>query len=323
LERCGAGTAGDPSQSTATRDLFGWLCQYNQRHPSDPVSFHGFDTQEPWNQGLTLEAFFGKAASSAASGLMGGLAACDGATTSSQDDYYAQHPNGGAVSDAQRAQCQTAVAAARMFMATNAELINASSQEELTLAGLALDGLSSWEDEVYYDGKGDAAASDLARDREMAATLETIRKLWFAEAKAFVWAHNGHLAKAGEQVGFVHDMGATLFDDLGNDYYPIGLFAYRVDIDWPGVGTPSACQAFAPPEANDAVEKQLHQLGRGALLVDLAFPSSSPFFSPTLSYEFNSDGGQGWTGSIQRQFSGLVFLDHSPAMIPLQWAPCR
>jgi erythromycin esterase-like protein len=161
------------------------------------------------------------------------------------------------------------------------------------------------------------------RDREMAATVEGIRQLWFADAKAFLWAHDGHLAKAGDRAGYVHDMGATLADHFGADYYPIGLVAYQVDINWPGEAMPGPCQSLAPDDSANAAEKMLHDLGRPALLVDLAFRgAATPFFAPTTSYDYMSAGGGAWTGPIQDQFSALVFLEHSAAMQPLDWASC-
>ena len=310
--------------SSTTRDLLTWLCQYNQQHPTDPVSFYGFDMQEPWNQGKLLNSYLQKSAPSDAAMLTAGLSECDGVWSSSEADYYAKEPTPKVDSD-QRTSCQNGVAATSSYFSTHKDaLVAASSIEEFTLAKLALDGLGAWEEEAFYFSSN-ISLSYLARDQEMANTVESLRTLWFPNSKAMLWAHNYHLQKDGEDdvddVGPKH-MGSFLHADFKGDYYPIGLVGYQVDIDWPtGMGSP--CAKLPTPD-DDSVEGMLHALDQSYLLVDLSSSSAEkPFFDPTQ--DLNFDGvydGEAVAGKIADQFSALVFLDHSPAMTPLFWNAC-
>src|SRR5687768_2854314 len=49
-------------RDTSVRDLLRWLCEYNRGHPGDPVTFFGFDIQEPWRSAPAVRAFVQRAA---------------------------------------------------------------------------------------------------------------------------------------------------------------------------------------------------------------------------------------------------------------------
>jgi len=111
-------------------------------------------------------------------------------------------------------------------------------------------------------------------------------------------------------------MGGFLDDALGDLYAPIGLLAYQVSIDWPGMMS----GPLDPPADENNVALMLHELGREYLLVDLEFPGAAdPFLTPGETYRI----GTSQTGSDRlvpaEHYRGLFYLDESPAMDGLGW----
>ncbi|HVF41303.1 MAG TPA: erythromycin esterase family protein, partial [Gemmatimonadaceae bacterium] len=76
-------------QDTNVRDLLIWLCEYNRAHPTDPVTFYGFDIQEPWKNAPALEKFITSAAP-AELGRMQLIRRCLGATAASDQWFLSQ-----------------------------------------------------------------------------------------------------------------------------------------------------------------------------------------------------------------------------------------
>ena len=315
--------------SSTFQDLFAWACQYNQQHPGDPISFHGFDIQDPWSEGTALKSFFTKAAASDAAALSAALDTCDGVPFTSANDYRA-NPNAFTVSADAYMSCQSAVATTRAYLAAhNAELIAASSTDEVMLASMALRAIETWEDQIFFRST-DPARSLVARDQGMADTFMALRSLRFPTAKAILWAHDGHLMSHAQTAAglFAEDgemvMGTFLKEQLGDSYQAFALIGYQVDINWPGYA-PTQCKELTPPTAPNAVENLLHALATPSLLIDLDFPgASTPFLDPALSYNlFDNDYDPPTVAMKPReQFRGLVYLDHSPAMQATQWSNC-
>lgn len=69
--------------------------------------------------------------------------------------------------------------------------------------------------------------SSALRDELMAINFEWLLKEVYPNKKIIVWAHNGHVEKAGSEGNSIKWMGHSLKERYGNDYYSLGLFAYE------------------------------------------------------------------------------------------------
>lgn len=317
-------------QSTVVRDMFDWACQFNKQHPNDPVSFYGFDIQDPWREGPALKSFLAKAAPADATQLSASLDVCDGVTFASESAYWAAHPSGPPmISSTDYANCQNAVSTIDGYLtAHETALVAASSSDEVTLARLDLRAIRAWEGQIY-NYYTNPPQSGLERDSAMADVFVGLRKLRFAHQRSIVWAHDGHVFRHSEVIGGIAQdggkvMGTFLADQLGDAYQAFGTLSYQVDVNWPGQYNPG-CQALSPPTDRNALEVILHDLGKPYLLVDLDAGASNPVIDPSQTYEMMGNGLVDDTPASLKpheQFRGLVYLDHSPAMTSTVWGAC-
>ena len=88
-------------------ELVAWMCSYNQLHPEDPVSFWGFDIQQPWHDSRLLLDFIEQSVTSVA-GLTDGLERCNGYGYTDSVEYY-QDPDSRVVTQADHSACQEAL----------------------------------------------------------------------------------------------------------------------------------------------------------------------------------------------------------------------
>ena len=67
-------------QSTETRDLIQWMCDWNRTHPKakDKLHFFGFDVQQPEQDGPALLAYLERIGISAGEPWIAGVQACNG-----------------------------------------------------------------------------------------------------------------------------------------------------------------------------------------------------------------------------------------------------
>jgi hypothetical protein len=110
-------------------------------------------------------------------------------------------------------------------------------------------------------------------------------------------------------------MGTHLAADLGNKYQAIGFGAHDTFVDW----VPAhRCGSFPFPVGPGSLENLFHGLGPGAgVLADLnAHP---PFLAPGATYTFGGSGAM----VPADHFDVAIYLEVSPAMHPLAWAPCH
>lgn len=316
--------------STTMGDLFTWMCQYNQQHASDPVSFYGFDMQDPWAEGAALKAFFMKAAGTDGPTLASNLDLCDGVMYASRADYKAANPSGVAtISSDQYMKCKNTVASTKSYLMTNqTALTAATSAAEFTLANMDLRAIDSWEDEAY-DTANDVPKSYLDRDQAMADIFMALRALKFPDARTVLWAHNYHLANkveaaTGLRVYGVKGMGSFLKEQLGESYQPFALTGYSVDLDWYMGPKVARCEYLSPPAAADSLETPLHALKQAALLVDLdAQNATKPLLDPNGTYSLGSIDTNILVDMVpHEQYRGLVYVDSSPPMNSVIWGPC-
>ncbi|MFH2202973.1 MAG: erythromycin esterase family protein [Elusimicrobiota bacterium] len=293
--------------SESVRDLLRWLCEFNQKHPKDPVRFAGFDVQQPWHDWQVLRDFLESIKDSSKEKLMGGISACPGVGMMSYEEAMASGLRDKPYPRDQRRRCRNGLRAIhRRLQDIRGDPAQAKADALLETAELSLEGLGVWQDVLHYGRSllGFHKAFDL-RDRAMANTLVKLRKSKLKEARTVVWAANGHIGR-GRKKFFgglirVKPMGAHLADKLGKKYVPVGLISYETEINWGGKSNPPV---HAEP---DSIEFILHGVGRPFLLVDLPLAEGKRgFLKPGRKYAVD------YVRIVPiRHFQGLVFLDHS------------
>jgi hypothetical protein len=282
------------------------MCEWNRTHkkPKDRLHFAGFDVQQPQDDGPALIAFLERIGVAEQDPLRTGLKRCDGVA--------GQGVPTGAVGEEDNAACVAALDAIELKLQREARaIIRSTSKKDLAWAKVRLVGVRAWQGETYYYRRDPARATE-SRDFGMASVIQAMRALRLPKnAKVALWAHNFHLSE--QPLIGARTMGTFLAETLGPTYFVVGLIGYQVEIDWPAVG----CGSIGEPEAL-GVEGKLHQMAEPYLLVD---PNvESPVIRPGEPVvALNS-----WRLiEPRRHFDALLFLDHSPKMNPLRWAPCQ
>jgi len=292
-------------QSTETRDLVQWMCEWNQAHPKpkDRLYFFGFDVQQPDQDGPALLAYLDRIGVAADDPWIAGVRACDGVVVSHEL---------GRVPVETHEPCLQALQEIDGHLQRNARTLQRqTSKKDFELAKLYLVGLRAWEGEVFYYNS-DAIRSYSARDEGMAYAFQVLRAQRFPKAKVAAWAHNSHIARS-VLPGGERPMGSHLAAALGSNYVNLALASHEVAIDWPGIG----CGAISVRTAG-SVEEPLHQLGEAALLVDLRFPGTDSPYLPRGNYYLGSR-----LLAPHDLYTGILYLESSPKMTPTAWRSCR
>lgn len=291
-------------RSESIRDLIGWICLWNQRHPDDRVHFFGFDAMQPARDAAALGEYFKHLAWASDDPRVQGIDRC------SQD----LHASG--ISRADFAECmKTLDKLWNDFDRREHQLDGRALAENLEWARIRLVGLKAWQGELFYRLRNSARMYE-ARDEAMAYLFLAIRNLRFPGIKTVIWAHNFHIAKRVQEYVGSATMGNFLADTIGEDYAALALVAPEIEIDWPARG----CGRVEQVVPADSVEQILSKLGAPYLFVDLAFPGES---APLL------ESGRGYWMSwfpntvVRGQWDGIFFLAHSPPMVPVTREPCR
>jgi len=290
--------------SRSVLEMVEWMCAYNQANPDDPVTFWGFDVQQPWDDGPLLVSYVEDAVPNA-DGFVAGLLRCNGASYASAADYY-RDPDAAVVDEEDHTACVAALDAVRSYFDDHeAELVANTSAEALAWARLSLVSLRAWEYIAYYTDDFELSMS--TRDQGMADVFQAMKRLRNPNDRVAIWAHNWHIASRTDEM--IPDaglsMGSHLEQALGDDYFAVGLVGYEVSVNWPGVGS-----GLLPlPEDPNQVEYRLHhELGLAYLLVDLAFAGADePFLVPGQQYVVN-----GFEGAPADHYGALLYLDVSP-----------
>lgn len=303
-------------RDASVREMLRWLCEYNRAHPGDPVTFLGFDIQEPWRTAPALRRFV-QAAAPAELARTEPLLRCLGAAHASSNEFFVSQQyrdvREGRGSAADHEQCMGAIAAMESWIAASAPALQAgASAAAVEEARIALISLRAWEDALWVPDPGGYQA----RDQGMAQVLLRLHALHAPRKKAVVWAWNWHIARRYEEVrGFDDDpqapvprqgaraMGSFLHEALGAGYLPVALIGSRVL-------TTNGTSPMVPSHPL-AVERRLHELGPDYLLVDLRQPLPGTLLPPGTTYQVSHEWGDPY-----RQFGALLFLEHSP---PMTW----
>ncbi len=290
-----------------------WMHLRNQANPADPVFFFGFDIQQPNADGPDLIAFV-EAVHPAPDRLAGDIDTCSGVGRPWLPVY-----------EADNATCTAALdAVEQYFVQQQEDIVAASSQQELDWAWVYLIGLRSWQGLAWSMENGDIPASYDSRDRGMADVLLRIRELRCPGVKTVIWAHNWHIAQRTDlmvtdaEFGTASSMGTYLAAELGSAYAPIALAAYTTRHYWP----------WLDPEVQElvvtsGVEHRLHAYQRPGLLVDSTAAALCPPTEPCMwtwpDYAASTQDWADWSMVFEpwQQFRAVLFLDGSPAMVPL------
>lgn len=292
-------------QGTEVRDLLQWMCEWNLTHPKekDRVHFMGFDIQSQTLQNMSaLIRFLVRIGVPTTDPLAVGLRRCDGVA----QRFYpvVQYP------EARYRECEAALDATEALFALNEpSIVEQTSAEDLAWARLHLVGQQAWQEQIYLYSRNNPQRWYEVRDAGMAYAFQAIRELRFPGEKVAIWAHNHHIARhSTEYYGGYTIMGTLLEEQLGEDYVPIALTSHEAWVDFSFI----YCGPDDPAGEN-AVERRLHDLGEGYLLVDLDIPPGhAPFLAPGEVVELSHS-----PMVPNRHFDGIVYLDVSPRMTPL------
>ena len=282
-------------QSSEYEDLVRWMCEWNRSHsnPADKITFFGFDIQQPRDDGNALIAFLEGHGINRLDPRSQGLRSCEQVV----DSYPF-----GKIPQERHDTCIAALAAVEQHLSTISHMV---PEQDLAIATLRVKGLRAWENSVFTIAH-DFEAGYNARDEGMAYAFNVMREMKAPDAKTVVWAANSHVARTklprGEQ-----PMGSYLAATYGADYVNFALTAYETEIDFPGFGCGPVNRTAG------SVEDQLARFGQTTLLVDSR--------SPALRR------GR-WAMGIDevrpyRDYTGVIWLAHSPKMHPYVWPSCR
>jgi erythromycin esterase len=313
------------AQSVA--DLVEWLCEYNQEHPDDPVRFYGFDIQQPYIDGPTLVALMDSHQDEETSLLAAGIGQCVCAQTSSNAECKEFKANFGSPVAQTHEACLDALAGVNLWLDNHAaSLTEELGQTALGYLKIHVIGLRAYQEAWFAKGTGDVPMTFQARDKGMADVLLALRSLEFPEAKVIVWGHDWHIAYATHEISEpavpmapipvgIHaakGMGVFLREVLGTDYLAIGMHAYQLNVNWPGLRI-----GDLPPHSAESLEGQLHSLGYGTALVSLQSPpGAADLFAPGETYPSGIFDNFGIEIPIvpADQYGALLFLDETEMM---------
>ena len=258
-------------QSTSTVRTLEWLCAWNAEHPNDPVTFFGFDVQEPWRDRQELADGLSAVDPTATAPLVDALGECVGAGYADYASFFGSDEGRAVLAGTldvppeRTAACERALADVVAYIDANEARFTG---EAAPLARVAVRAIGAAHG-TFAAPIWDVAGWD-ARDAGMADVFEAMRALRAPGARTAIWAANGHIVADSESVtesaypaGWV-GMGSHLRDRLGDGYAPIGFFARSVTWSWPGLPVETA---EAP---RGSLERALDAVGEPVLVVDPA-----------------------------------------------------
>lgn len=278
--------------SEEIKGLFKWLCEWNQSHSDDRVSFVGFDIQDTWSDVAVVESKFGGSNSETVSELKQN---CFGASAGTKDAYLAS-PDYAQLSQAMAGHFSE-------FPQNRDELCNSSAKELLNatspsdrIVKLALTAIAGNHNALVTRIRGKVAEADQLRDATMFSVLESeIEER--PDLQSAIWTPNYHMATANLNL-----LGDLVYGKYGREYLPIGMGTLQVGFNWPAQ---HAVGMQPPASAADSVEVALASKG----LFDRYFSINGPELSPLASNTLQSD-----SAPIGRLYRGLIFLRSSPGM---------
>lgn len=301
--------------SETMKDMVTWICQYNSQHPSDTVSFTGFDIQET----SRLSEAISRALKVTQNEFL-----LTGPLKDIQRCAMENRPEEVTLQSEQ--SCSAKISTILQFISKPNELD--LSRNDLELLRLNLRSLRARIHSNYLNTSGKARLPEAyqVRDQAMADQLLTLKSIAWQDKRVIIWSHNAHIEKEGLMDSFpsgppfagFKNLGQYLSEALEIDYKAIGLLAFQEEVNWEGAS--AICNiAHTYPNASSA-EYHLRLLDSPYLIVDTSAMRQNRlgFFDSAAEYEYS----QGSKGNLVRQFDGLIYLQNSQAMIPISSPAC-
>ena len=286
-------------QSTEYADMVRWMCEWNRAHadPADRLTLFGVDIQQPERDGPALEVFLSQLGVSESDSRLTGLRSCEKA-------FGLTHPFG-EIPASVHATCMEALAGIESFLETNrADIVERTSEQAFDIATLRVIGLRANQEEIFYIRDNFAKGFNY-RDVAMAYAFHVRRAMKAPGAKTALWAADVHIAKnllpEGQQ-----PLGSHLEASLGADYVSFAITAFESEV-------PRAAGVCGLADRHPgSAEERLAAYGHETLLAVPRGARNDEVLP--LGY---------WIYRPFADFDGIFFLEHSPSMTPLLYAPCR
>lgn len=296
-------------RSTETAELLQWMCDWNQAHRDDRLHIYGFDIQrQALPAAEALIAYLNEVGVGESDPWVAGIRACDGVT----ETFFPARP----FPEERYELCHGALEQVEAhFDQHKRDLIRATSEEELGWARVHLTIERAWQEQQHFSALGDFFSLYTARDRGMATLAEDIHRLRFRGERVMLWAHNGHLTRAGLAYVGALGLGDFLDESLGKKYKILGVVGSEIYANRAPIGQ-CGLQDLSVP-GYPQVEDLFAALGEGALLADLDPRGNHPAFFEPGTVHAVADGIM----VPAEGFDGMVYLPTSLAMHALPGVP--
>ena len=295
----------------STPALLTWLCEWNQAHPSAPVTMRGVDIRQPWDDAPALVAFYTRLAPDRVA-LAEATRSCLGARFADETAFFSDpdvlhyYGEGGMrpTPEAEHLACLAAADEVLSDLSTHrSELVAASSERDVEEARLAAVAMRAFDETLYQLSRGELAAANPPRDAAMADVLLTLRRLDPPAGRGVLFAHDGHVLRDSSAVLLgqwrgVENLATRIERELS--YVAIGQISRLARIDW--LDTPGTIFF----ETTDAIELVIDMLGPEQLLLDLHAPAFPIDLEEVRRVGFD-------TMRPARHYDALVYLRDSPA----------
>jgi erythromycin esterase len=146
------------------------------------------------------------------------------------------------------------------------------------------------------------------RDNSMVANALWMRENRGTTRKIILWAHNAHIAKAGNEWAFDQPMGKTLREQLGsNDYFSIGTLTAQGS--YRQARTADYQISSFPPLSAASIETKFRERGATNLLIPLRGELPSWLSGVVLYNTAAIAGPPGLPQNLSEQHDAAIFID--------------
>jgi erythromycin esterase len=298
-------------------NLIQWLRQYNAAHPTKQVGFYGFDMQTP---GIAIDSVLSYVQRVGSPELRLAIAQDYESLKPYRNDDHGRFPTTGAYSAAGGSVWATTTpAVADVYAKLNANraaLVAASSNEEFSLALQMARVVVQWE--LSQRGA-------MTRDAAMAENTAWLLDREGAAGRLFLWAHNGHIARAATS------MGGALAERFGTSYRPIGFGFASGDLNAVLLNTNGTFGGLRSHTAPVPVPGSYEEVFRYAKAKNFYFdlrnlPQSTignwlagPLLFRSIGAVYSAASDRGFYGVTQlpTQFDVLIFVNATTASVLL------
>ncbi len=294
------------------RDFIEWIRSYNGHYPDRTIEFIGFDMQDPTLPIDSLDAFLAR--------VQPELRVV---AESLYVDYRQAWRRGPYPQDTDSMRLNWFDHADEMWHHVTAQRTNwlhsATSRSDTVQVEWAIQNAN-----VVRQAALSAYTQDFAtRDSAMAENIRWALDRRDPETRAVVWAHDGHISKAGDPRASYFGgstMGSFVSKSYGDDYRAFGLLTFQGKYTGSLRGNVVDVDLFPGPVGS--VEEALHRIAEGTrsplLVTDLRGAEQEPngawLIEPRLIRMIGyaaEDWGFATPISVGRQFDGVIFVDAS------------